>query len=181
MNILEVFLVFFKISFISFGGVSGVLPELQNMIVNEHHWMTSKTFYEAYVIGQFVPGPNMAMSGVIGYLVAGIGGWFAGLAGIYLGPLIIMKIASHYYEKHREVQALKRIELALRPLVIGLISASAIRIFITQTQGAILWALLVSVIIGYFYWKKKLSAISSILVAGAIWWFVGKSGIQLPF
>ncbi|NUM89597.1 MAG: chromate transporter, partial [Bdellovibrionales bacterium] len=58
---LDIFLVFFRLSLLSFGGVFGVLPELERMVVVEQGWLTSEKFLQAYVVGQFVPGPNMAM------------------------------------------------------------------------------------------------------------------------
>lgn len=174
MIYLEIFLVFFRMGFISFGGILAVLPELENIIVNEKNWLTAKNFIDAYVIGQFVPGPNMSMSGVVGYWIAGIGGWIAALVGMYLGPLIIMKIASRFYEKHRDSRLLKKLEFSLRPLVFGLITASALKLFIDQTQGVILWALLMTTPLVWFYWKKKLSAIGAIFISGMVWWVFSK-------
>ena len=86
----QIFLVFFKIGFLSFGGVFGVLPELERMVVAEHHWISSEQFVHAYVIGQFLPGPNMAMCPVIGYWVHGLPGFFAAFLGIYTPPCLMM-------------------------------------------------------------------------------------------
>lgn len=172
MTYLNIFLAFFKISFISFGGAFGALPELQRIVVDVHHWMSAKNFIDAYVIGQFVPGPNMAMSGVIGYMVAGVLGWFVALAGIYSGSLITMRIGSFYFEKHREVQVLKRIEIALRPLILGLITASAIKFFLMQAQGALGLAIVMSSLLVLLYAYKKVSAISAIFLGGLLWWAI---------
>ena len=172
MIYLDIFLAFFRVSFISFGGVFGALPEVQRIVVEQHHWVTTKGFIDAYVIGQFVPGPNMAMSGVIGYSVAGLFGWFAGLAGIYLGPLIVMRVASYYFEKHREMIVMKRVELALRPLVLGLITASAIKLFVVQTRESFFVALCMSTVVVALYAKKRISAIMAIFLSGLLWWVI---------
>lgn len=156
------------------GGLFGILPEVQNILVNEHLWITAQDFIQAFTIGQFTPGPNSSMFGVVGYQIAGFGGWFAALAGIYAGSLVMMGIASHYYEKHRHIPWLKRVELALRPLVIGLMSASAINIFSVQTKAALIPALIMSIVVAWLYAKKNLSALLAILVSGAIWWVIGK-------
>lgn len=169
MIYLDIFLAFFKMSFISFGGMFGVLPELQNVVVNQHHWLTSQAFVDAYVIGQFVPGPNMAMTGVVGYWTAGILGWFAALCGIYLGPLITMRIGSHYFEKHRGHETLKRFELAIRPLVLGLITTSFLKFFVMQARSAPVGALLISGALLYLYVTKRISAIVAILLSGPLW------------
>ncbi|MFA7277655.1 MAG: chromate transporter [Candidatus Gracilibacteria bacterium] len=179
MTYVNIFFAFFKISFISFGGAFGALPELQRIVVDVHHWMSAKNFIDAYVIGQFVPGPNMAMSGVIGYMVAGILGWFVALAGIYSGSLITMRIGSFYFEKHREVQILKRVELALRPLVLGLITASAIKFFVMQSQGAFFGAIVMSGLLVALYVSKKISAISVIFLGGPLWWVISYLSLHL--
>lgn len=179
MIYLDIFLAFFRVSFISFGGVFGALPEVQRIVVEQHHWVTAKGFIDAYVIGQFVPGPNMAMSGVIGYSVAGLLGSFMALSGIYLGPLITMKIASYYFEKHREIAVLKRVELALRPLVLGLIMASALKLFVTQTGDAIVWAVLMSTLLVTLYALKKASPLVVIFLSGLLWWLIWNYGMPL--
>ncbi len=69
---------------------------------------------------------------------------------------------------------LKRIELALRPVVIGLMSASALKLFYSQSQGAPVLAIFISIIIGWLYWKKKLSALAAIFVCGFTWWIILK-------
>jgi chromate transporter len=173
MIYLQIFWVFFQTGFIAFGGVMGVLPVLQFMVVDQNHWLTAEQFIQAFVIGQFVPGPNSAMSAVVGYWSAGIGGWVAAIIGIYLGPLIIMRLASWFYEKHKSSRLLKRVELSLRPLVIGLISATVLKIFLEQSSGNILIAVLFPVPIIWLYWKKKLSAITVMFASGVVWWGIG--------
>jgi chromate transporter len=70
---LRLFWMFFKVSLVAFGGVFGVLPELQRGIA-ENGWMTPAQFVQAYAVSQFVPGPNMAMTAVVGYAVDGVPG-----------------------------------------------------------------------------------------------------------
>ncbi len=130
---LQIFLVFFKVSLMSIGGVFGMMPELERQIVFEHHWMSSEQFLQAYVIGQFVPGPTMAFCPVIGYMVNGWTGFISGFLGIYTGPTILVVLAQRGYTKFKDIQWVKKIELSIRPLVIGLLVASTIRLWVVQT------------------------------------------------
>ena len=152
-----------------------MLPVLQSMVVDQHHWITSAQFFQAFVIGQIVPGPNMAMGTVIGYWTAGFGGWAAAFAGIYGGPLIIMRIASYFYEKHKGIGVLKRIELSLRPLIFGLFAYTAVTIFLEQARGYELLALLIGAPVTWLYVKKKISSMTAIFATGIVWWILLKS------
>jgi chromate transporter len=167
---LEIFWVFFKISFISIGGVFGVLPELERMVVGQYGWLTHDQFIQSYTLAQFVPGPNMAMCPLIGYWVAGWPGWIAGFLGIYLPPLIMMGVAYTSYRRYKKNETLKRIEIALRPLVLGTLAASATHLWWVQTVNLRFFSLLLSVIGIYIYAKKYLHPIPMIFAFGFVWW-----------
>ena len=178
----QIFWVFFKISFLSFGGVFGVLPELERMIVGEHSWMTHERFIQSYVISQFVPGPNMAMCPLIGYWVAGWPGWLAGFFGIYLPPLFIMGCVFWLLRRYHEIRWVKQLEVGLRPLVLGLVVASGARLWWYQSAGVeVQWPLVAratSLGLGVLglgvYQRKLLGAMTLILVMGALWWFLNR-------
>ena len=53
-------------------------------------FITPEGFVQAFVLGQVVPGPNMAMCPVIGWHVAGLAGAVVAFVGIYSGPVAIM-------------------------------------------------------------------------------------------
>lgn len=184
----EIFWVFFRISWIAFGGVFGVLPELERLIVTEHGWITHERFIQSYVLSQFVPGPNMAMCPLIGYWVAGWPGWVAGFFGIYLPPLLIIGLAFWLLNRYRESPGLRRFELGLRPVVLGLLVGSALRMWWLQSGGLegegsvprVEWTLRVaSLALGslgvWLYARKRWSSVPLILAMGACWWLVGRA------
>ncbi|MGE3975438.1 MAG: chromate transporter [Bdellovibrionales bacterium] len=173
----EIFWVFFKISFLSFGGVFGVLPELERMIVLEHGWLTHDQFIQSYVMAQFVPGPNMAMCPLVGYWVAGWTGMIAGFVGIYLGPVFIMIAAFLSYHSLREKIWMKKFEVSVRPVIVGLLASSTLNIWWWQTYNEqFLWisrtvALAIGAIFIWVYVKKKPDPLKLIFSFGFIWWF----------
>ncbi len=184
MLFFEIFFVFFKISLLSFGGVFGVLPELERMVVDQHGWLTHEAFIQSYVIGQFVPGPTMAMCPLIGYWVDGWSGFFAGFLGIYTAPLILMSLVYFFYKKLRKIDSVRRVEFSLRPLVFGLTLASLIRLWWSQSSGftggeslsfakAVFFHLFSLVLCGfclYFYKREKVGPLQTIFLMGFLWW-----------
>jgi len=169
---LKIFWIFFKISLLSFGGIFGVLPALEHMLVTEQAWLTHEQFYQSYVMAQFLPGPNMAMCPLIGYWVDGWKGFLAGFLGIYTAPFLIMAFAYWFYNRYRELQSIKKAEMAIRPVIIGLILASCARLWWVQTTGGYFFqtigVLLILVFI-FLYLKKKVQAIGLIFYAGLSW------------
>lgn len=178
-GLFEIFLVFFRVGLISFGGVFGVLPELERLLVTEHHWITHEQFIQAFVVGQFVPGPNMAMCSLIGYWIRGWPGFLSAFIGIYLAPIVVMGAAYALFTRYRKIEWVHRAEVALRPLVVGLISASAAQIWWNQsvvagipagwTRGAALTLCSGVLIIQARRWLHPLLLI---LASGCLWWGV---------
>jgi chromate transporter len=172
----QIFRAFFTIGFISFGGVVGVLPVLEKMVVVDHQWLTHDAFMSSYVLAQFVPGPNVALCPMLGYRIAGWPGFAAGLLGIYSPPLLLMSATHALHRRFRERAWMKRGERALRPLILGLLLSSAAQIGWAQssTAAAHPWLLrgvaLGVIAAGYaVLLQRKAHPLWVILASGAAW------------
>ena len=64
--LLDLFISFFLVAFVSFGGASAVIPEFYRIVVTEHGWMNAQTFTELFAIAQAAPGPNVLVVTLIG-------------------------------------------------------------------------------------------------------------------
>jgi chromate transporter len=116
VNVLDLFLVFLKASFLSSGGLAP-LPLLQQELISQRALLGSTDFASALAIGRIGPGPNGKFVLSIGYYAAGIPGFIAALLGMTLPPFLAIAL----------VRAHRR--LATRPWVIGLtrgITASSV-------------------------------------------------------
>ena len=168
MKLLGLFWIFFKVGLVSFGGVFAVLPELQRALV-DGGLITNQGFIKAFVLGQVVPGPNMAMCTAIGWHVAGPAGAIAAFVGIYSGPVAMMGAAYAVYHRWRDVIWVRRLELAMRPVVLGLLGASAVSLMLTAANGQRLLALGVAIVVGFLAAKTRLGALSLLFVGAAAW------------
>ena len=168
MKLLGLFWIFFKVGLVSFGGVFAVLPELQRALV-DGGLITNQGFVQAFVLGQVVPGPNMAMCTAIGWRVAGPAGAVAAFVGIYSGPVAMMGAAYAVYHRWRDVIWVRRLELAMRPVVLGLLGASAVSLMLTAANGQRLLALGVAIVVGFLAAKTRLGALSLLFVGAAAW------------
>ena len=168
MKLLGLFWIFFRVGLVSFGGVFSVLPELQRALV-DGGLVTNQGFIQAFVLGQVVPGPNMAMCTAIGWHVAGPAGAAVAFVGIYSGPVAIMGAAYAVYHRWRNVTWVRRLELAMRPVVLGLLGASAISLMLTAANGQRLLALGVAIVVGFLAARTRLGALSLLFVGAAAW------------
>jgi len=168
VRLLGLFWIFFRVGLVSFGGVFSVLPELQRALVDEGY-ITPQGFIQAFVLGQVVPGPNMAMCTAIGWHVAGPAGALAAFVGIYSGPVAMMGAAFAAYHRWRDITWVRRLELAMRPVVLGLLGASAISLMWTAANGQRLLAIGVSFVVGFLAVKTRLGALALLFVGAAAW------------
>jgi chromate transporter len=172
VKLLALFWIFFRVGLVSFGGVYAILPELQHALV-DGGLVTPEGFVQAFVLGQVVPGPNMAMCMVIGWHVAGPAGALVAFLGIYSGPVAMMGAAYAVYHRWRDIIWVRRLELAMRPVVLGLLSASAASLMWTASGTHHVLAIGVAVLVGVLAARTRLSALS-LLFAGAVAWSAGQ-------
>lgn len=183
MILAQVFWVFFKINLLAFGGVFGVLPELERMVVGEHAWLTHERFIQSYVVSQFVPGPNMAMCPLIGYWVAGWGGWMAGFVGIYSASWFVMASTFAVYTRHRGKAWVQHLERGFRPAITGLMTASAGVLWWSQSAGISpeagrvlphVVALALLLVGTWAYRRGRIGPLTLTFAMGAAWWAVNR-------
>ena len=73
--LLKLFLTFFKIGALSFGGGYAMLPFMQREIIDTNSWLTISEFIDIIGISQMTPGPIAINSATfVGYKVSGIMG-----------------------------------------------------------------------------------------------------------
>lgn len=131
--------VFFGIlSFLTFGGVSSVIPEMQRYVVEENGWITAADFMQLFAVAQSAPGPNVLISSLVGWRVAGFAGSLVALAAICLPAGILAWWVFALLDRYRDSPWRSVIQRALAPLVVGLIAAGG---YIIATPGSPDWRL----------------------------------------
>ncbi|WP_069790007.1 chromate transporter [Cyanobacterium sp. IPPAS B-1200] len=96
-----VFLFFLKVGFFLYGSGYVLLAFLQNQLVEQNQWLTSKELIDAIAIGQFTPGPILTTATFIGYLLAGNMGAIAATVGIFLPSFFLVLIINPWVDKLR--------------------------------------------------------------------------------
>jgi len=116
---------FVVLSLIAFGGANAVVPEIHRQSVELHRWMSDREFADLFAIAQAAPGPNVMISTLVGWRVAGIpGGLVATLA--MCGPSCLLTyFVARIWDRYRETRWRAAIAAGLAPVTVGLVAASA--------------------------------------------------------
>jgi chromate transporter len=112
------------LSLLAFGGINAILPELQRVVVDTHHWMPAATFLQLFAIGQAAPGPNILIGTLIGWQVAGLGGALVATLALCVPSGLLVFLLERVWSRLRDSRLRAAVESAIAPLSIGLVLAS---------------------------------------------------------
>jgi chromate transporter len=166
---LPIALYFALLSLVSMGGMPSVMPEMQRVVVDVQGWMSATEFTQLFAIAQAAPGPNVLVTALIGWKVAGPAGGMVAL-GAFCGPAAALAYAiGGFWDRMRDAPWRKVFQRALVPVTVGfvvsggyvlatpvgpdwrsaLIAGSAAAILYRSKLNP-LWILAVGGILGYF-------------------------------
>lgn len=139
-QIISLIRVFSYLSILTVGGGLAAFPELKQLTVNVHGWLTFTQLIHLYSMGQVAPGPNMMM-------IVAIGDWAAGLPGAvvvviaFFGPTALLAFyVGRLWIKLEKWPWRNSIQHGLTPVSIGLLLAGCLSL----AKGAVTeWVTLV--------------------------------------
>ena len=173
----SLFVSFFKIGLVTFGGGLAMLPILKRDLVDSKGWLTEDEILDYFAIGQSTPGiiaVNVAT--FVGYKRAGVIGSIFSTSGIVFPSLIIISLIAAFVSNFNELvwvqKALKGINVAVSVLLVKavfsfgkktvfdlctfLIAAlSFVLMFVFKVQGV--WIVIGSAFLGWFFQTIKSS------------------------
>jgi len=126
----ELYISFFKVGILSFGGGLAALPMIQAQIVDAKGWLTLTEFTNLITIAQMTPGPIAINSATfVGTQLFGLVGAIVATLGCISPSIIIISFLSFIYNRYRDLSVVSAILQALRPAVVALILAAGVSIF----------------------------------------------------
>ena len=141
MIYLELFLTFFMIGAVTFGGGYAMLPMIQEQV--SARWgdlISEESLINFVAVSESTPGPfAVNMATYVGSVVGGQeGGWilsvlgsFCATLGVVLPSMIVILIVAKCYEKFRESRVVKGCMTGLKPAVVGLIAGAILSVALT--------------------------------------------------
>ncbi len=136
MMLLNLFLSFFKVGLLGFGGGLAIVRLIYDSI-QPFLDMSQETFANIVAISQITPGPLAVNTATyVGYEAAGIPGAFAATFGVILPAFCIVSIVCRTIQKFRDSKVVNGMLAGIRPATMGLIGAAAATLVKPSLAGA---------------------------------------------
>ena len=157
-----------RLSFVAFGGGIAILPELQRVVVSDHHWLTSQQFASSYALGQLTPGPGMLMVLAIGYKVAGVPGALAAMVAMFLPVGTLAYFAGSRLDKIKHSPWRPAIQRGMAPVTVGLLLAGSYTLIQASAVDVISGLIVAAAVLMLL--SRRINPIVIVLAGGAAGW-----------
>lgn len=194
MNVfLLLFLEFFKMGALTFGGGYAMIPFIEETVLS-HGWMSTEELIDFIAVSESTPGAfAVNISTYIGSEVGGLLGSLCATVGLVLPPFILILVIAKSYERFKENIIVRGVMLGLKSTVVGLIAATVLTVgysvlfpkgFSPDTfaadalSSANFWfIIIVFAVMLFLLLYKKLNPILVIVISAAVGVAAGYAGI----
>ena len=177
--LLKLYLSFFKIGMLAFGGGLASISLIQNEIVFNRGWITLSEFADLVTIAEMTPGPVAINAATfVGQKTVGFYGGIIASLGCITPSCFIVSFLAYFYFKYKNMKMFKGMLLGLRPGIVAMILSAGVTILnlaVFGENGYIFGSLninYVSFIVFLFSLfalrKYKVSPIMIIVISGVI-------------
>lgn len=193
MIYLTLFLEFFKMGALTFGGGYAMIPFIEETVM-AHGWLSNQELVDFIAVSESTPGAfAVNIATYVGSEVGGILGSLCATVGLVLPPFIIILIIAKCYEKFKESLIVRGVMLGLKSTVVGLIGATVLKVgydvlfpagftfdsfFRSELLSANFWfIIIVFAVMLFLLLYKKLNPILVIVLSAAAGIVAGYTGI----
>ena len=181
MIYLQLFLEFFKIGLFCFGGAFGMIPLIEETVVNRG-WLTESEFFNLIGVCESTPGPIAVNTATyVGSVMGGPLGSIAATLGVVLPSFLIILLIAAVLKNLTDNKYFKGFMRGVNPVVVALILSTGsmlllktigyagLQKFRVDVVSLVILVLLVGIYFGITrLWKKKLSAVKIILLSAGL-------------
>jgi chromate transporter len=129
MNLFNIFITFFKISPLVFGGGYVVIPLIESEIVKNKKWITEEQSVDIFAAAGSMPGAvafNIAV--LVGYNLAGIKGALGALLGLLIPNCVIVIAILYFFTNMSDNKYFLEALQGLKPAIVGIIAAAGFKV-----------------------------------------------------
>jgi chromate transporter len=139
MRRIDLFLGFFKLGLIGFGGVG---PLTRRIVVEERRWLDDREFAALLGLCQALPGANTSnLALMLGDRFRGTGGALAALAGLLLAPLALLVVIASLFAAFAQTPDLRAALYGATAAAAGLAIGTAAKMLKNLPREPLLWGL----------------------------------------
>jgi chromate transporter len=136
MEYYNLFLGFFRIGLLGYGGGPTMIPLVRAEAVQKYHWMTDEEFTDVLAMGNALPGPIATkMAGYIGYKVKGTIGAFVAITAMVIPVLIGMIVLLGLINKLKDSGIVGGMTHGIQPVIGVMMAVMAYEFFKKSWQS----------------------------------------------
>lgn len=163
--------------FVTFGGGAVFIPMFEDMFVTRMEIFTIEEYTQVIAVLNAFPGPTGGkISAYTGYVEYGITGMILASLAFIVPGIIMMLISYNLVEKVKHSELFKRLNLYIKPIVMGIFLSIVIKFSITSFNSVGYVETIVITVVSYilldrFKWAP-LKVISLALAYGLLMYFI---------
>jgi len=165
---------FLKVGAFTIGGGLAMIAFIQDQVVGQYGWLTSREFIDGLALGQLTPGPVLMIAAYVGYKTAGPAGAAVAGGAAFLPSFVIMLGVLPVLDRVRKLAWVRAVMKGMAPAVIGVLAVSLFRLAPTAVPDAFAVAILAATLLALVAFR--IGALK-LMVAGAV---VGVLRSSLP-
>lgn len=169
MILIQLFIAFFQVGLLGFGGGYAILAYLKDILVHQNGWLDITGYTDLLTLSQMTPGPiSINAATFVGMKMAGIPGAVVATVAFVLPTFVITLVLAAVYYKYKNLSGMQLVLSALRPAMIALIVSVAYDLVGLLIDGQVIFKLGLLALSLYMVRQKKSNPIMIMLVAGII-------------
>jgi len=134
----DIYISFFKLGCVSFGGGYSMIPLIEREVVDNRKWVDKEKVVDIFAVAESLPGAiALNASTFVGCSVAGTPGAIAALLGNVTPSVVIVLVLSILFSKFSTYPEVKSAFRAIYPVIVGLILYAAYKIGRTAIKDII--------------------------------------------
>nr|WP_309098309.1 chromate transporter [Fredinandcohnia onubensis] len=168
MKQLQLFLAFFRVGMLGYGGGPSSIPLVHKEVVDKYKWMNDDEFADVLALGNTLPGPIATkMAGYIGYRVAGIIGMINAVLATIVPTILLMIVLLTSLASFKDQPWVSGMTKAVVP-VVGVMLATLTWDFFKKSKDSLGWLTASAVVVGSFILLSILGVHPGILIGGIL-------------
>ena len=166
----ELFVSFFKVGLLTFGGGYAMLPMLQREVVEKRGWITEEQILDCYAIGQCTPGVIAVNTATfVGFRQAGVLGAAAATVGVVAPSLLIISALAGILRRIAHYDAVRHAFAGIRVAVSVLVGQAVVKLWRKGVKGA--WAIgvwLAALVLAAVFGVSPVWLVAAAIAAGLV-------------
>lgn len=168
-NLSDVARLFTKLGFTAFGGPAVHIAMMQDEVVRKRGWMTDQHFLDLVSATNLIPGPNSTeMTMHVGHERAGKWGLVVAGACFILPAVVITSLLAWAYQRYGQLPAVAPFLYGIKPAILAVVVAAAVRLGRKAFSNATLWAVGVLCAIACIAGANEIAVLFSAALAGVL-------------